>query len=223
MTTPCDLTMTANRTASRTPRSWLLTLSAALVLPIALASAQSKPYMGTFAYTMAQPSGDTKDFVNQYSWLGFSLEGDWFNRSNLSTGFILGWQEMYQDINGDSFAFANGTATGRTYRHISSLPLLLRGRYWAGESGQMIRAFGGLGVGTYWMKQLVDVGILTADENHWHFGLAPEVGVLMTTRGGVGWTLNARYNYPFAAGDYLGGSNASWSYWGIGIGVTYSH
>jgi len=222
MTTTPDLTLTAGHATRRTTRWWLLAFTATL-LPVGVATAQYRPYMGTFGYTMAQPTGDTKDFVNAYSWLGFAIEGDWFQRSNLSTGFILGWQELYNEKTGDSFAFANGTATGRTYRHITSLPILLKARYWGGEDRSTCRPFGGLALGTYWMKQLVDFGIYTADDDHWHFGVAPEVGVLMTTRGGVGWTLNARWNYPVAAGDYLGGKKQSWSYWGIGIGATYSH
>jgi hypothetical protein len=43
------------------------------------------------------------------------------------------------------------------------------------------------------------------------------------TTGGIGWTLNARYNYPIATGDYLAGQSNSWSYWGFGIGVSYTH
>jgi hypothetical protein len=45
----------------------------------------------------------------------------------------------------------------------------------------------------------------------------------MVTGYGVGWTLNARYNYPVAAGDYLSGTSNAWSYWGFGIGLTYTH
>ena len=195
-----------------------------VVAPGARANAQmSTQYVGTLAYTMAQPVGDTKDFANNYSWLGFSIEGDWFLRTNLSAGFILGWQEIYKEQGGDSFEFDNGTATGRTYRHIGALPTLFRARYWTGRPGEPFHAFAGLGAGAYWMKQTLDYGIYTADEDHWHFGVAPELGVLMVTSGGIGWTLNARYNYPIATGDYLAGSSKSWSYWGIGVGVSYTH
>jgi len=90
-----------------------------------------------------------------------------------------------------------------------------------GEHGAAMHPFLGLGIGTYWMKQTLDLGLYTAEETNWHFGLAPEVGVLMATKSGVGISLNARYNYPFAAGDYLGGGSASFAYWGIGIGIAY--
>ena len=86
----------------------------------------SRPYLGTLSYTMAQPAGDAKDFANGFSWLGFTVEGDWFLKTNLSAGFILGWQEIYKESNGDTFELDNGATTGRTYRHIGSLPLLAR-------------------------------------------------------------------------------------------------
>ena len=210
---------------SARPLTRALCLLVFLAVPIGRAHAQ-KQYVGTISYTMAQPSGDASDFANNFSWLGFTVEGDWFLRPNISAGFISGWQEIYKETTGDSYTFNNGTITGaRTYRHIGSLPVLARARYWTGTPGDRAHAFVGLGAGTYWMKQTVDAGIYTADENHWHFGVAPEVGVLVKTGYDIGWTLNARYNYPFASGGYLGANNPSksWSYWGFGIGVSYTH
>jgi hypothetical protein len=202
-----------------------LSFLALVAAPLAGGHAQigSKQYVGTISYTMASPAGDAKDFANDFSWLGFTVEGDWFVRKNISTGFILGWQEIYNETTGEEFTFDNGAVTGRTYKHLGALPILARARYWTGAPGETFHAFAGLGMGTYWMKQTVDVGIYTADENHWHFGLAPEVGFLVKTGYGVGWTVNARYNYPVATGEYLSGTSKSWSYWGIGIGLSYTN
>lgn len=211
----------AGRVSAR-PLTWALCLLVFLAVPIARGHAQ-RQYVGTLSYTTAQPAGDLSDFADNFSWLGFTVEGDWFLRPNISAGFISGWQEIYKEQGGDSFTFSNGTVSGRTYRHIGSLPILARARYWTGTPGDRAHAFAGLGLGTYWMKQTVDLGIYTADENHWHFGVAPEVGVLVKTGYDIGWTLNARYNYPVSTGDYLAGKSASWSYWGFGIGFSYTH
>ena len=69
------------------PFTWALWLLVFLALPVARGHAQ-KQYVGTLAYTMAQPSGDASDFANNFSWLGFSVEGDWFIRDKISAGFI---------------------------------------------------------------------------------------------------------------------------------------
>ena len=208
---------------SARPLEWALCLLVFLAVPFARSNAQ-RQYVGTLSYTTAQPAGDASDFANNFSWLGFTVEGDWFLRPNISAGFISGWQEIYKEQTGDSYTFASGAVSAsRTYRHIGSLPILARARYWTGTPGDKAHMFAGLGLGTYWMKQTMDLGIYTADESHWHFGVAPEVGVLVKTGYDIGWTLNARYNYPIATGDYLAGKSASWSYWGFGIGFSYTH
>ena len=207
---------------------WCLAATAGLMalVPAHSSGAQSTPYMGTFTWSTALPSGDTKGFVDQYSWLGFTFEGDHFIRQNLSIGAIIGWQEIYHEDDLTSFDFETGTATGRMYKHLMVLPLLFRARYWSGtdtDMDRMVYPFAGLSVGTYRIRQTVDFGIITVDETHWHFGLAPEAGVLFGRRnGGVAWSLTARYNYPFNAGDYLNGDNAAWSYWSFALGVGFT-
>ena len=59
-----------------------LALLALVVAPLAGGNAQvaSKQYVGTISYTTASPIGDSKDFANDFSWLGFTIEGDWFIR-----------------------------------------------------------------------------------------------------------------------------------------------
>jgi hypothetical protein len=128
MTSLVDLPSVSRVTARRAAVT--LSILGSAVMPAFAANAQIgvTPYVGTFNYTMAAPSGDSRDFADSYSWLGFTLEGDWFLKQNLSTGFILGWQEIHKEQNGDSFQFDNGTATGRTYRHLMSIPLLARAR-----------------------------------------------------------------------------------------------
>ena len=54
------------------------------------------------------------------------------------------------------------------------------------------------------------------DDNNWHFGLAPEVGVTFP----LGWRVAGfgmvRYNYAFSSG----GTGAI-QYWGINLGVAW--
>src|SRR5215213_402347 len=88
-----------------------LALLALVAAPLAGGNAQlaTKQYVGTLSYTTASPAGDSKDFANNFSWLGFTVEGDWFVKRNISAGFILGWQEIQNEKSGDQFEFTNGT------------------------------------------------------------------------------------------------------------------
>jgi hypothetical protein len=205
--------------ASRSFRGLAATLLCLTML--STPAAAQAPFMGTFTWSTALPVGETKNFIDNYSWLGFTFEGDWFIKPNVSAGLILGWQEIYQEDDLSSFEFPTGTATGRTYRHLMVIPMLARARYWAGaEQERTVYPFGGLGLGTYRIRQTVDFGILTTDDTHWHFGFAPEAGVLIGQRyGGTAVSFTLRYNYPLKAGDYLGGDKAAWSYWGFAIGI----
>jgi hypothetical protein len=57
----------------------------------------------------------------------------------------------------------------------------------------------------------------------WHFGVAPEFGLLIPSRKGTGamTAINLRLHVPLEAGDYLGGQERSWSYLGISLGASW--
>lgn len=181
-----------------------------------------KPYMGTFTWTVAQPMQYTKDYINAFSWLGFSFEGDRFFSESFSTGLVVGWQEIYDQRPFETYNFPQGAATAATYRHVMAWPILLRAKYWTGGSHQdrSMHPFVGGGLGTYYIRQTLDFGIYTAEESNWHFGVAPEAGVVFGRSRGVAWTLSTRYNYPFKTGSYLPtGGGQSWPYWTFSLGV----
>ena len=82
---------------------------------------------------------------------------------------------------------------------------------------------GGGGQGLFGSPASDDPALLFLHERTTPRGTKYLVAVRLYPGYDIGWTLNARYNYPFAAGDYLGGKSASFSYWGFGIGVSYTH
>ena len=65
-----------------------LAVLALVAAPFADGNAQLMPnqYVGTLSYTTAAPAGDSKDFANNFSWLGFTVEGDWFIRWHVGAG-----------------------------------------------------------------------------------------------------------------------------------------
>jgi hypothetical protein len=206
------------------PIRWALAGLASLSLLSLPARAQGwgeKPYMGSFFWNTAQPVGDTHDFIAAYSWLGFTFEGDRFHSPSFSTGIVLGWQEIYDQSGFGTYNFPQGAATGTTYRHLMVVPILVKARYWTGgtHQGRSMHPFVGGAIGTYYVRQTLDFGIYTAEESNWHFGLAPEAGIVMGQIRGAAWTLLARYNYPVKAGAYLNSNKAAWSYLTFGIGI----
>ena len=212
--------------SSRSTIARAMCVSSILSIPLVASAARAqglgeKPYMGSFFYNTALPVGDSKNFTDGYSWMGFTFEGDRFLTPNWSTGIVLGWQELYDQTGFEQYDFPQGAATGTTYRHLMVVPILVKGRYWTGEThqGRNLHPFFGAAIGTYYVRQTLDFGIYTAEESNWHFGLAPEAGVVLGQVRGAAWTLLARYNYPVKAGEYLNGAKSVWSYWQFGVGI----
>ena len=53
--------------------------------------------------------------------------------------------------------------------------------------------------------------------DHWHFGVSPEIGIILPLQSRVAWYLKARYNYAAKAGNFT----HQWFGFGIGIGIGF--
>ena len=195
-----------------------------LIACVGNAHAQSNP-MGVFTWHWSMPTSDTNEFTDNDSWLGASLEGRLFPWSHrMSVGASFGWNEFYNTTS-EVIEFTreplSGSVSGRQYRHLAVYPMLATGQYYFGREGAA-RPYVGLGAGAYYIRQLMDIGIYTVEANNWHFGVAPEFGVLIPTSAGYGTeaAVTLRYHYPFEAGEYIGGSK-SFSYFTLGVGVSW--
>jgi hypothetical protein len=167
------------------------------------------------------PSGDTKDFTDNDSWVGAMLEGRRFVNPRVTASLGFAWNEFYE--NTDRLVdLGNGAISGDQYRDINVFPMLIGAEYYMGESGRA-RPYIGLGAGAYYVDQLMDIGVFTYDSNDWHFGIAPRAGVLIPSANrDTNFVIDFKYHLPFEAGDYLGDESRSWQYWTLGVGLSWS-
>jgi hypothetical protein len=87
-----------------------------------------------------------------------------------------------------------------------------------------LRFYMGANAGLYYILQRLDIGVWRIDSNNWHFGLAPEAGVLIPLDGQSHIIINLKYNYAFDAGTGLGGKEDNYySYWGLNFGFAFSN
>ena len=88
-----------------------------------------------------------------------------------------------------------------------------------------VRFYVGANAGLYYILQRLDLGVWRIDSDNWHFGLAPEVGVLIPLADGqTQFFVNAKYNYAFDSGTGLGNKDDNYySYWGINFGFAFSN
>jgi hypothetical protein len=188
--------------------AWLV---AVLVVPAPLAAQEAQPgwedrTLAIGRYHLSLPVGDTKDFADNDSWLGFAIEGRRFIAADLSTSFLAGWTEFDEQTAGED-------------RNLRIIPFMLGGQRYFGRPGG-IQPFVGLSFGLYWIRQSVAGGSSDFSAEDVLFGVAPEIGLAIPLRPEVGMIVGTRYEVPFSGGDFSGGAQ-SFRYWSFGLGVAY--
>jgi outer membrane protein W len=200
---------------------WLYS-SILILLITANVSAQS---LGSITYNMSFPTDNLSDFIDKPSFKGFGIEGRWFQSKNLSLGLSFAWTVFDERVS-DPIQIVqdgvNGTVSGTQVRVVNSLPILATAHYYTGKRRDQFRFYFGTGVGMYYIKQRLEIGLVAFESNNWHFGLAPEVGVLLSFSRELTMILNTKYNYAFSAGTSLGGGDDNtYAYWGINVGFVW--
>jgi hypothetical protein len=191
----------------------------ALLLSLgASATAQAQEeWWGGFTYQGALTSGPTTDFIDQFSWRNIGLEARKMVSEDASLGVFLGWNVFNDELN-TTTSLGSVDISGFQSRFVNAFPMLVTAHYYPGaRRSNSARFFVGTGVGTYYTENRAELGLTSVNVNKWHFGIAPEVGVLVPgSRVGDG-LLSVKYNYAFEAG---GVEHAYWTF-GVGLLVGY--
>jgi len=174
------------------------------------------------SYDWSTPMGDTKNFVNNDSWLGFTLDVRKFggpdNRG--AAGLTIGYYEFYNmDAAANTVNFGNTAVTGQQYHHVFSIPMMLNVTGYAGRSSGA-RPYFGLNAGATYVKQTVDVGIYTLTGDALVVSAMPEIGLMLPSMGRTAMNIHVRYHIPFGSSNLYaqGTSGASMQYLSFGVG-----
>jgi len=202
-----------------------LALSAGAAAP---AAAQMMSYSSSshtavgLSYDWSTPMGDTKHFVNNDSWLGFTLDvrksGGPNNRG--AAGLTFGYYEFYRmDGAANTMTFGTTSVTGQQYRHAFVIPMMLNVTGYAGSPSGM-RPYFGLNAGATYIKQTVDIGIYSLTSDAVVVSAMPELGVMLPSMGRTAVNLHVRYHIPFGSSNLYaeGGSGASMQFLSVGVG-----
>jgi outer membrane protein len=170
-----------------------------------------------FTYNMGFPIGETNDFISKPSFRGFLIEGRGFVTNNFAVGGSGGWQVFYENF-GWVTEDISETATihGYNRKYINAVPLMATGHFYFFPAN--LQPYVGLGVGTYYIETRNYMGIYYVEEDAWHFGLAPEVGLSIPfgNNSNAGLTVNVKYNWAVKTQKTSG---QSWI--GLGLGFSY--
>jgi hypothetical protein len=179
----------------------------------------------SLTWNIGIPVSKMNQYTTDVSYRGFTIAGRRFIDKENSVGFMLGWnifdEKNYDPINVQQ-ENGSGTISGTQVRSINSFPLLVGLQHFFGNKKDM-RTFVGINTGVYYILQRLDMGVYRIDNDNWHFGIAPEVGLIIPLDGDASLDLGARYNYAFDSGTALGGAeNNFYSFWEINIGFAFS-
>ena len=192
-------------------------VAAALALTVAL-SAESKAQEGQWFWGMEYMVGlgtsDTKDFVGGgLSFRNFGIEGRYVASPNMSVSLYFGWNVFFDETT-DVIRMGDLDVSGEQFRYINSFPIMATGHYYFGLPGGF-RPYVGVGVGTYYVENRLDIGLSSIVIDGWHFGVAPEIGVVIPVDWHVRSFLNVRYNWMTKTNDIQP------SYFTFGVGFAW--
>ena len=147
----------------------------------------------SLTYNISIPTGQTADFIGKTSFRGIAVEGRQFIDNNFSIGGSVSWNTFYEKKDKLTTQFDNITFTGTHYRYLNAFPIFVNAAYYLNE-GSYIRPYFAANVGLIVTEYRNDVGLYTIQEKPAKFGFGTEVGLLIETESGSGFTLNCKYN-----------------------------
>ena len=196
------------------------------VIAIVSCTSFSQELLTNVTWNFGIPVSKMNEYTTDMTWRGVTIAGRRFLDKYNSVGLSFGWnifdEKSYTPIN---IAGTNGSGTisGTQIRSVNSFPMMVGLHHHFGKRDDM-RAFIGLNTGMYYILQRLDIGVYRVDNDNWHFGLAPEAGLIIPFDGDkTAFYVGARYNYAFDSGTALGGSdNNFYSYYELNLGFSFS-
>lgn len=177
--------------------------------------AWAQDWYAAFSYSVSVPTAATSDFVPDASWRGLALEGRYRVAPRVTAGFSMAWNAFDTRTRG-LFSLENLEVFGTQFRYVNTFPVFVNGHYYLGSYGNP-RLFVGGNVGAVYGERRLDVGVYSITRNQWHFGVAPEVGVVVPLDYRLFGVLAARWTYAFEASD-----EPELAWWSFNFGLAWN-
>jgi hypothetical protein len=170
------------------------------------------------SYNMSFTTQDTREIIDKFSWRGFGLEYKKFLTPQITIGFTTGWT-IFDEKRSDLIELENGAISGTQLRFLNSFPMLLNLHYYLGKIRPGMNPYFGLSLGTYYIIQRLEIGVIKIEKDNWHYALTPEAG-LSIPAGSVFIIIGVKYNYVFQAGESIKIDTKDIQYMSLHLGVS---
>ncbi len=173
-------------------------LIAAFAIAVGKVSAQEQGNsMLSFNYHMAVPSLDFRDFLDETSFRGWSADYRYYAIDKFAVGIQSGYHVFNKKFPRDTYYFDNGAATLVHWRYGHVVPILLVAHYDLLDEDSKLKLSAGVGLGPYYVREEVWVGLYSLEFDQWGFGLAPELMLRYMFNERFGLLFSPRYEVVF--------------------------
>ena len=187
-----------------------------LITVIGSVSAVAQSNHFSIQYSMGVGTGDLGDFTNKFSFRGAQIEWRKFIDPTVAVGIDVGWNTFFEAMPIETYTQGTASLTGKQYRYQNSFPMMAAGNYYFNPD-QKLRPFVGLGLGTIYSVRDTQMYVYSIEQDAWHFGMAPQVGILYELGFSTRLYLGLKYNIGFTSGDF----EATQSYMALNVGFAF--
>ena len=128
-------------------------------------------------YDLGFPFASTREFADQVSWRGLSLDLDRFLNDNLAVGTSFSWSVFLEKEPDSYYERDKVLMHGTQVRYINNIPMLARVAWYQPMDG--FEPYFSLGMGTVWQETRREIGVYAFKGSYWQFALKPELGVVV--------------------------------------------
>lgn len=153
----------------------IINIMTALLISASAVTAQN---IWSFQYNMALPHGDTKEYTDNASFRGITMDSKTFVSDNIALGGFISWNVFKGDVDDGHVNFNGNDIFGHEYRYINAVPVMATASYFPTmKEGSILKPYATLGIGTIFQEDLVEIGTNAYYNDGWMFGMAPELGL----------------------------------------------
>ncbi len=152
--------------------------------------------ISSLQYSMGFSMGDFGDFIGRASFRGATFDYTRKLNLNVGVGFEIAWNVFYEDLDYDTYTVETSSISGKQYRYCSAVPILFTANYYL-KPTELLTPFAGLGIGTMYTGNELDMGVYAWTEDEWHFVLRPEIGVLVHMSPSTEFFISGKYYNAF--------------------------
>ena len=172
-------------------------------------------YLSGVSYQVSIPNSGLKEFIDKESYRGFNAQSRLIINKTASVGFQTGIYPFLEKSNGTFISPDDGAeVTGTRVRYINTIPLMFNGHLYLGDGIGGFSPYVGTGIGALVSLERTDIGVFAIQNNNWHFGFEPEIGVFAPIADNIQLNIAIKYTHAIATDDSL-----KIRYWGISLGI----